>query len=154
VKGIGAMLEKIGPALARSKKIECNVQGFDSSVSVTGARVAPDGQTFVFFWNRSREKSVEGLGTIQLAGQKPLQLNCTLEPFGLRFRWQKGEEAAGLREAPPPMLRPAVPAPIKITNVRRAPAPPPTQWTDIKIGDNLVEHGVYGSPYVLYRSKV
>ncbi|HEY7090935.1 MAG TPA: beta-galactosidase, partial [Tepidisphaeraceae bacterium] len=152
VKAIGGMLKQIGPTLARAQSVSCRPEGIDANVMVS-ARRAADGQTFIFCWNRSRERATEVKGTAVIANESPIELSCKLDPFGFKVLWLHQGQSKWLPEPAPAIERPSVPQPIQITQAQRAVGEAPDAWTDQSPGATLAASGVWDSRYVMYRTK-
>lgn len=159
VKAIGAMLKELGPAIARTQRLEAKVEGAAKDLDVV-VRRAGDGQTLVFCWNRSRQALAEGEAALRLAGDpQPVKLAYRLEPFAFRMLCLppgEHDSAKGrwLPQAVPIPARSPVPAARQIATATCAADPAPQTWLDVPPGQSLAAQGVYDSRYVLYRSRV
>ena len=149
VKAIGNMLKKHGPELARADLVKATCESTNCDLDFT-VRRNPDGQTFVFCFNKDRKLGRTGEAVLKPAAGDPITVKYDLPPFGMKVlclpsgEWQP--------EAVPNPERPAAPAPVRLATALTHPETASQGWRPVKAGDSLAALGVYDTRYVLYRS--
>ncbi len=156
VWGIGHMLQKLGPMIARSESVEAKS---DNSAIDVGARRTPQGDLLLFFRNPDHENPAKGTANITVSGSDPIALLFDLEPFGSRMLdFPSGVSDPGKAqlypELPPALERPAVPPPIRIATALSNVDSNGEGWVPFEPGRPKVAYGDNDSYFVAYRTKV
>jgi hypothetical protein len=157
VFGIGKMLEKYGPALARAKLVPVNMEGGEQDVEISLLR-GPQDQSFVFCRNASETENKKGTAVLHLESGPPINVAYDLGPFYFKVCYLapgKTDTSQGrwMPERPAVSPRPAAPSSVRIATAWKKADPDVTQWLPLKPGDSLPDMGLYDARYVLYRSQ-
>lgn len=159
VAAIGKMLQRHGPALARSVEAAVRIGRMPRNIEV-GARRSPDGAHFIFIRNADRSRAAAARLQVQIAGLGRVSLSVRLAradfqvlylPTGV-IRPDKGE---WLPPKVTPIRRPkAIPDAVVITAARMAPDPQPRNFRPVPPGHSLAAMGIYDSGFCYYRGRM
>jgi hypothetical protein len=154
VWGIGHMLQKIGPLLARNELVD--VQKDNQQIAV-GARRNAKGDLFLFFRNPDHVHPLSGTAHLTIPQTGSIVLKFDLEPFGMRMlHFAPGvsdpAKAELYPELPPELVRPAVPQPIRIASAKMRLDPGGDAWVDVGPLRSKVALGVNDAYFTSYRS--
>jgi hypothetical protein len=156
VSGIGHMLQKFGPLLARSELVD--VKNDNQAIAV-GARRGAQGDLFLFFRNFDHLHAANGTAHLNIPGTGDVTLHYDLEPFGSRvLHFPPGvsdpAQAELYPQLPPPLERPAVPQPVRVATAISKVDPGGDAWVPVELGRPKVAYGVNNSYFTTYRAKL
>lgn len=156
VWGIGHMLQKLGPMIARSEQIDAKS---DNPAIEVGARRTPSGDLLLFFHNPDHEHAAKGTANITVSGSEAIALPFDLEPFGSRMmEFPSGvsdpAKAQLYPQLPPALDRPPVPQPIRIATALSNVDPDGHGWIPFEPGRPKTAYGDNDSYFAAYRTKI
>jgi hypothetical protein len=154
VAGIGRMLQKVGPLLARSDRV--GVTTDNRAISVGGRRAAA-GDLFLFYRNPDHRNPAKGAARLEVAGAGAMTVNFDLEPFGSRVLYFAPgvfdpAKAEMYPQLPPPIERPAVPPPVRIASAMSKVDTGGEGWVDFAPPRPKVAFGVNNSYFSIYQA--
>lgn len=166
VWAIGHMLAEHGAKLARAQMVDCNVNLADASGKpakdvMVIMRRALDGSRYIFIRTPQHREARQGTAHLlpKAGGESQvIAFNYNLQPFGSKILYlppgvNDAAQGQWLPRTPPDFVRPTnLPPKVEITSVRRQTDPGPSHWTNMEIGQNLAQLGVYDSGFVFYKA--
>ncbi len=159
VAAIGKMIQRHGPALARSIETAVRVDRLPRNIEI-GARRSPDGAHFIFIRNADRARAAAVRMEAQIAGLGRVGLSVRLARADFQVLYlPPGEVRPALGEWLPPKVAPlrrprAIPDAVVITSVRMAPDSQPQNFRPVPEGHSLAAMGIYESGFTYYRGRV
>ncbi len=161
VSAIGAMLQKHGPALARSVLRTVRGSSGNGAVKVF-AREAPNRDVYLFVLSENRSHTLAKSVRVHVEGHGLVHLRYRLGPGGADVLWLRhgaGAKAATsgewlIHSEPLPRRPTGLPGAVAITSVRYQADTLPGHWRTVRHRESLVDLGVYASGFSYYRATV
>ena len=159
VAAIGKMIQRHGPALARSVEAAVRVDRLPRNIEI-GARKSPDGSHFIFIRNADRRRATVARMQARIAGLGRVSLSVRLARADFQVLYlPPGEVSPAHGQWLPPKVAPlrrpsVIPDAVVLTSVKMAPDPQPRNFHPVPEGYSLAAMGIYESGFSYYRGRV